>query len=87
MNWDAVQCHQALADLCRRVRIKLTSLYIAEEIVKSFVATLFVVVSSLMSHITAVAHAIINRATIRVLLLRRIVSIMSSVMSLSIATI
>jgi hypothetical protein len=83
-----MQRHQALTDLRRGIWIKLAPLCIAEKIVESLIATFFVVISRMVSQITAVAHTIIDWAAIRTgLLLRRVVSVVLTVVGLSVATI
>ncbi len=79
-----MQCHQALTNLGGGVRIELAFLCISEKVIESLMATFPVVISRLVSHITSMTDAIIDWSAVRALRLRRIVSVMSSMMDLSI---
>lgn len=74
MNWDALECHQSLADLMVRSRIDLTTLGIPEELVQGVVISLAGIIGGMLANISSVTDGVVNRS-VRRRLLRGIVAI------------
>jgi hypothetical protein len=79
VDWDALELHQTLSNLCVGVRIDLTTLRITKEVIQSIESTLSVVICRVLTEISAVTNRIVDR-TVRLLRLRGVISIMSLMM-------
>lgn len=83
MDWDSLKGHQSLSNLSIRSWINIASLGITKELVQCIVASLSIIIGSMLSKVSPMADRVIDWS-VGWLLLRSIVSIVSIVVGASI---